>query len=368
MKISKKIFAILLAVVLTLSVFAVAASAAGGTAQGDEWMTVTITTDKGTETCETKETVEVTVSIACNYNVPTFRFPILYDKSVLQTKTLLGQAALNTCATAGTLSYNKVTVDAETGINPALPEGYDPDQWGVVLFQWVANTTGSVGCINNPDGEAVFKFNLETTKNSAGLTGSILIPSESDLFYYMAIEDPTVATSFYYLTPDTCTMSFVPANVTVKGADAALVPNASYASEAVIDETNLMVWGLETGLTSTVDVKEFVAATGGATVSVEPTDNGYGTGSKINLVVGGNVAKSYTMIIYGDLNGDCAIDSMDITDALSIIGGSIVADDYGLVAGDVSGDDDIIDSMDVSVLLSVIGGSVVLNQVDPYAD
>lgn len=366
MKISKKIFAILLAVVLTLSVFAVAASAAG-TAQGDEWMTVTITTDKGTETCETKETVEVTVSIACNYNVPTFRFPILYDKSVLQTKTLLGQAALNTCATAGTLSYNKVTVDAETGINPALPEGYDPDQWGVVLFQWVANTTGSVGCINNPDGEAAFKFNLETTKDSAGLTGSILIPSESDLLYYMAIEDPTVATSFYYLTPDTCTMSFVPANVTVEGADVALIPNASYASDAVINETDLMVWGLGTGMTSTADVKEYVAATGGATISVEPTENGYGTGGKINLVLGGNVLKSYTMIVFGDLNGDSSIDPMDVTGALSIIGGSVDADLYTLTAGDLSCDGSI-DPMDTTTILSVIGGSVDLNQADPYAD
>lgn len=361
MKISKKIFAILLAVVLTLSIFAVSASAAG-TAKGDEWMTVTITTDKGVNTCSTKETVKVTVSIACNYNVPTFRFPIMYDKSVFQAKTLLGQEALGTCATAGTLSFNKITDGS------CIPENYDADQFGCILFQWVANTSGSVGFINNPEGEAAFSFELETTAGSAGKTGSIFIPSESNLFYYMAIEDPDVATSFYYLTADTCAMSFVPANVTVAAADVALIPNAAYDSKAVIDEENLCVYGLGTGMLSAADVKEYVAATGGATIRVSPNDMGYGTGSKINLQLEGNTVKSYTMIIFGDLDGDGDVNAMDATTGLAIYGGSIIADnDYVITAGDIGIHDQSLDAMDVTAIIAVYGGSIVLDQSNPYA-
>lgn len=361
MKISKKIFAILLAGILAFSIFAVSASAAG-TAKGDEWMTVTITTDKGVNTCSTKETVKVTVSIACNYNVPTFRFPILFDKSVLQAKTLLGQEALGTCATAGTLSFNKMTDGS------CIPENYDADQFGCILFQWVANTSGSVGCLNNPEGEAAFSFELETTASSAGKTGSIFIPSESDLFYYMAIEDPDVATSFYYLTADTCEMSFVPANVTVAAADVALVPNTAYDSTAVIDEDNLWVYGLATGMLSTADVKEYVTATGGATIRVTPNEMGYGTGSKINLTIEGNTVKSYTMIIFGDLDGDGDVNAMDATTGLAIYGGSVVADnDYVVTAGDIGIHDESLDAMDVTAIIAVYGGSIVLDQANPYA-
>lgn len=362
MKISKKIFAILLAVVLTLSIFAVSASAAG-TAKGDEWMTVTITTDKGVNTCSTKETVKVTVSIACNYNVPTFRFPIMYDKSVFQAKTLLGQEALGTCATAGTLSFNKITDGS------CIPENYDADQFGCILFQWVANTSGSVGFINNPEGEAAFSFELETTAGSAGKTGSIFIPSESDLFYYMAIEDPDVATSFYYLTADTCAMSFVPANVTVAAADVALIPNAAYDSTAVVDEENLLVYGLSTGLISAADVKEYVTATGGATIRVAPNDVGYGTGSKINLQLGGNTVKTYAMIIFGDIDGDADITAMDITEAVGIFAGTITPESaYKIIAADIGIHDGDLDAMDVTTIVGLFAGSLSLDQANPYAE
>lgn len=360
MKIYKKIFAILLTVILALSVFAVGASAAG-TATGDEWMTVTITTDKGVNTCSIRETVTVTVSIACNYNVPTFRFPILFDKSVFQAKTLLGQQALGTCATAGTLSFNKITDGS------CIPESYDANQFGCILFQWVANTTGSVGCINNPEGEAAFSFELETTTGSAGKTGSIFIPSESDMFYYMAIEDPDVATSFYYMTAETCAMSFVPASVTVEAADVALIPNAAYDSPAVVDEENLMVYGFATGMQSAAEVKEFVAATGGATIRVAPNDLGYGTGSAINLALEGNVVKSYNMVIFGDLDGDGDINAMDATKGFSYYGGSLVVENecYFLAADLVQ--DGTIDAMDVTRVFAVYGGSMVLDQANPYA-
>lgn len=364
MKISKKIFAILLAAVLALSVFAVGASAAG-TATGDEWMTVTLSADKGTDTYEMNEEVIITATIACNYNAPTFRFPILFDKTVLDRKTLIGLEAAGTCATSGSINSNVFTDGSY------VPENYDPDQWGVVLVQWVGNVqNGAVNCINNPEGEVAFSFKLVTKNGSAGKTGTVFIPAESDKLYYQAIEDPTVATSFYYMNADTCTMTFNPANVTVAAADVALVPNALFDSTAVVDEDNLVVYGLSTDIMSTADMKEYVAATGGATISVDPAELGYGTGTVINLKVGGAVVKSYTAIIFGDTNGDAQFTSDDVLDVLGFYGSTKSIESIAvLMAADIAiPQDGDITSADVLREIGVYGSTVSLNQADPYAE
>lgn len=362
MKISKKIFAILLAVILAFSVMAVGASAAG-TATGDEWMTVTITTDKGADTYETEETVTVTVSIACNYNVPTFRFPILYDKTVMETPTLIGLAAENTCASAGTIGSNKFTDGSY------VPENYDADQYGVVLVQWVGSVqNGTVGCINNSEGEVAFSFKLKTLASASGKTGTIFIPAESDALYYQAMEDTTIATSIYYMDAESCTMTFNPANVSVAAADVALIPNEAYSSNAVVDEENLVVYGFNKGIASAAEVKTFVAATGNATIRVAAADSGYGTGSKIELQVGGETVKTYTMIIFGDADGDADITSNDLSLLAAYYGGGAVVPNTAiLLALDIGIPQDAdLNATDLAREATVYGGSVVLDQANPY--
>lgn len=379
MKISKKIFAVLLAVVMIFSVFAVGAFAVDEQ-QEKEAMTVTITTDKGADSYEMKDTVKVTVSIACNYNVPTFRFPILYDKSVLETPTLLGLEAKNTCLT-GTINSNKFadctpSEDGGYGLPTVdgaacVPENYDAEQWGAVLVQWVGDVkNGAVTCINNPEGEVAFTFNLKVKSGTAGKTGTIFIPSESDLLYYQAMEDPTVATSFYYLDAETCDMTFVPANVTVAAANVALIPNADTDSKAVVDEENLIVYGFDTGIASVNDIKNFVAATGGARIRAAQTELGYGTGTEINLQLDGVTVKTYKIVIFGDANGDAVISPADFSYIAESLGGTVIIDDNAVKkALDLNPPpDNMISPADFSVMSEVIGGTISIDQTNPYAE
>ena len=361
MKISKKFFAVLLAVILAFSVAAVGASAAG-TATGDEWMTVSITTDKGADTYEAGDTVVVTVSVACNFNMPTFRFPILFDKNVVEQKANIAMAAEGTCSTIGSLRNN---LSPDESI---IPEAYDPAEWGCILFQWTTDIKdGAIACINNPEGEAVFSFELKVKQGAVG-TGTILIPEESDLLYYMAYEDPQVATSDYYMNPETCVTTFVPANVTVSVPDVNLIPNDDYDSTAIVDEDNLYVYGLDFGIESNNEIKEYVKATGGATIrSTVSDEEAFGTGAKINLVMNGVTIKSYTMILFGDLDGDADCSPIDVATALSYIAGGVDLTDYQLFAGDIGSVDEDIDPIDVSVLLQAISGSIDLDQQGPAA-
>ena len=358
MKISKKILAILLAVTLALSLFAVSASAAG-TPTGSEAMTVTITTDN--ETYEADAAVQVKVTIACNYNVPSFRFPIMFDSEVYELPTIIGLKAYNTCASSGTINSN--TADASNFI----PEAYDPSAFGCVLVQWTgAVVNGEVGHINNEAGELAFTFELKTKTSAVGKTGTIFIPAESDLFYYQAIENPADATSFYYLDATTCAMTFVEANAMVVGEQVSLVPNEDYGTPGIVDEERRFVYGLAQGVASNAEIKEYVKPTGKAVLRSTSTEFGYGTGTKLNLAIDGVNVKSYDLIIFGDVDGDAVCDSNDLPYILSCTTGSTDCDDpVILFAGDLSGDA-VIDVTDVNQYLLALSGSIDIDQSNPY--
>lgn len=361
MKISKKLFAVLLAVILAFSVAAVGASAAG-TPSGDEQMTVTVSTDKGADAYEAGDTIVVTVSIACNYYVPTFRFPILFDKNVIEQKANIAMTAKGPCAGNGSLR-NNLSPD-ET----VFPEAYDSSEWGCILFQWTADVqNGAVNCINAPEGTAVFSFELKVKQGAVG-TGTILIPEESTLLYYMAFEDPTIATSDYYLTPETCAMTFVPANVSVAVPDVNLIPNEDYDSTAIVDEENLYVYGLDLGIASNNEIKEYVKATGGATIrSAVTEEEAYGTGAKINLTMSGSTVKSYTIIIFGDVNGDCDVTTVDYSILRGFVAGTLASTDEQDFSGDIGNFDGALDTIDLSILRAAVAGTYAIDQQGPAA-
>lgn len=359
MKISRKIFAVLLAVVLAFSVFAVCASAEG---EEDNFMTVTVITDKGAESYQTGEDVKVSVSIACNYNATCFRFPIMYDTSVLKAPTILSVTAKGSCASNGTLSYNKSTDGS------FIPENYDGSEWGCVLVQWLGTVqNGTVGCFNNPDGEITFEFTLKVLDEAAG-TGTIFIPEESDLFYNQAIADPTDATTFYTVPNMESVLTLHQANVTVAGGDETLVPNAAYDSQAIVDETNLYVYGLQEGLMSASGFTPFVKPSNpNAILSITPGDDGYGTGAKINIVLGNTVLRTYTVIIFGDVTGDCVCDANDLTPVMLVSSNINSFDDRPeiIFAGDLNGDKKV-DANDLSKYLLVSNMKTSIDQVNPY--
>ncbi|MBR3835472.1 MAG: hypothetical protein IKJ69_01625 [Clostridia bacterium] len=358
MKISKRILAILLAVTLACSLFAISASAAG-TPTGTEAMTVTITTDN--ETYEAESAVQVRVTIASNYNVPSFRFPIMFDSSVYELPTIIGLVGQNTCATSGTLNSN--TIDTAQFI----PEAYDPSAFGCILVQWTASVSnGEVGHINNEAGELAFTFELKTKSSAVGKTGTIFIPEESDLFYYQAIENPADATTFYYLDSTTCAMTFVPANAMVVGEQVSLVPNEDYGTPAIIDEENRRIYGFGLGLSGPSEIKEYVKATGDAVIRTTPTDLGFGTGTVISLNIDAVPVKSYTLIIFGDINGDAYTDGYDLPFVVSYVSASEVCTDPTIIyAGDLT-NDGMVDGLDFPIYLSVVGASTVIDQRNPY--
>ena len=358
MKTAKKILSVILSVVLAVAVFGVCASAEG-TASGNESMEVTISTDKSEYA--PGDTVTVHVSIKTNYNMTAFRFPILFDTEVFERPNLISLTALHPTTAQGNLVANS----ANDG--KFIPEGYDAETYSCILVQWTAMVSNSaLGCLNLPDGEESFTFNVKAKTSAAGKTGTFLIPPEYTGFYYQAIQTPTDATTIYQINPANLTMNFVSASVNVVGETADLVPNAAYDSNAVVDKTNMFVYGFDTGMLTSADVRKKVAASGGGSLKITPTEYGVGSGTKIDVVVGDEIVKTYSVVVFGDVNGDATLENVDAGNILAV--GSLIGsfDDPAVrYAADVTGDG-AIDVVDSGRVLSVVSLVDTLDQVKPY--
>lgn len=358
MNLTKKILSVILSVILAVAVFGVCASAEG-TANGDESMTVTVTTDR--DEYAPGDDVTVTVSLKTNYNMTTFRFPIMFNSDVFEIPNLIGLTALNTAKAKGTLTSNSLTGDT------TIVEGYDASEFNCILVQWTAGVSDStLGCLNLPNGEDVFSFKVKAKSSAAGKSGTILIPSEYTGFYNQAIQTPTDATTIYHIDEANFTKEFISKTVSVVGETVDLVPNAAYESKAVIDKENMVVYGFDVGMSTTAELKQKVAATGSGSIKVVYTEYGLGTGSVINVVSDDTVVKSYTVVIFGDVNGDALIDGNDSSSVQTVSTGLAVYDSNTLVmASDLNGDG-VIDSADLGIELSVATGLSVLDQTNPY--
>ena len=78
-------------------------------------------------------------------------------------------------------------------------------------------------------------------------------------------------------------------------------------SKIVIDEENNIISGVPQG----VDQIEDFLHLENCSLQYLETENGFGTGTKVNVLVDGEIEKTYTLIIFGDVTGDGYVDSFD---------------------------------------------------------
>lgn len=358
MNLTKKILSVILSVILAVAVFGVCASAEG-VANGDESMTVTVSTDK--DVYAPGDEITVTVSLKTNFNMTAFRFPILFNADVFEIPNLIGLTAMNTTKAKGTILSNSL-VDISKVV-----DGYNASEFNCILVQWTASVSGAtLGYLNLPNGEESFSFKVKAKSSAAGKEGTFFIPEEYKGIYNQGIQTPTDATTIYYIDNDKFTKSYVSKTVNVVGETVDLVPNTAYDSQAVIDKDRMFVYGFDVGMGTTAELKQKVVASGSGTIKVVYTDYGLGTGAKINVLSDNTVVKSYTIIIFGDVNGDAVIDTNDSSDVLSAASGlKDYDDDCIIMAADLNGDGSV-DTMDSGIVFTVASAIIDLDQVNPY--
>lgn len=86
------------------------------------------------------------------------------------------------------------------------------------------------------------------------------------------------------------------------------------ADENIFIENNL-IFGMEEGQQIR---EEMFTVSGLAEVVINENENGFGTGTEVNLILGNTTVNTYYVVIEGDINGDLYLDAFDLSWSLSV--------------------------------------------------
>ena len=122
--------------------------------------------------------------------------------------------------------------------------------------------------------------------------------------------------------------------------------------EIVIDFYYNVIYNLDEGITS---VDERIDRVEGVELKYVESANGFGTGTQVEVYFNDELFKTYSLVIFGDVNGDGWMDISDVRTLKAIADGTIAYDEFDpyCIAADVN-QDFYVDELDVELLLSVV--------------
>lgn len=166
------------------------------------------------------------------------------------------------------------------------------------------------------------------------------------------LSNPTVSTSKTYTYKMLDAVEFIDYGATKPEVEFNL--NTTVTSDAKTG----YIYGLDEGF---ADIASYVTVKDGTgTSAFIPTVNGNGTGSKLEIyTITGALYKTYTIIIFGDVNGDCKSDGMDAVLIGCMASNMGEYDDSIKYAADVNFDGSVSDADSVTVAGYAIGNNVI---------
>lgn len=166
------------------------------------------------------------------------------------------------------------------------------------------------------------------------------------------LSNPTVSTSKTYTYKMLDAVEFIDYGATKPEVEFNL--NTTVTSDAKTG----YIYGLDEGF---ADIASYVTVKDGTgTSAFIPTVNGNGTGSKFEIyTITGALYKTYTIIIFGDVNGDCKSDGMDAVLIGCMANNMGEYDDSIKYAADVNFDGSVSDADSVTVAGYAIGNDVI---------
>ena len=349
MKNKNKIIAIIVAVVLVASVFVV------GTVANTKNTAVTISINK-TE-LSAGQSATVTVTASADYPVATASIPVFYDKTMVTvsnaTATLTGYAVAE--VTTDLTAVDSAKIYANTNMNS--------EKFGFVLVTYIGGANDTVSIIDN---KTVLTFTI-TAK--ADVSGDALVKCVTE----SAKTDDNVEGMLYFgATTSGTTITSIPENVenidvknasksaTITTGSADLVAKADMPT--VIDNTNKHIYGITAG----DSVEDYIQVNNGS-FELVANSSGYtnGTGAIVNVKnTSGTVVDTYTIIIFGDVNGDGIVSDTDAATVSNVSLGGEIKGETNNISADVNGDGGVSDTDAATVSNASLGGNITTN---PYA-
>lgn len=333
---AKKVLSLVLAVVMVAAMFAFSASAA------TENATFTVSVDKTPVTVG--EEITVTVNLETDYYTASTNVPVYYDPAVFEfVAGSVVATPIFGAGTTGVVSYN----DAATG---CLKVGFYPDTTaGDATAQFMNGTLFTFKLRAIANGTSDIALHAEDQKSATNVGGTLYCGA-----YASSVPDNNPATVGQAFTINNTT-----ATVGATATPELQLSEYGATMGAVIDrvrctstsEFSGCVYGIDT-LTG-ASLSDYLTTPAGSVVVI-PNDE-YGaesTGATIQLLdESGTVLETYVFIVFGDINGDCAVDGSDISlaDAHDGYLEMLEDDTFMFYAGDITADG-AVDGSDISVI------------------
>lgn len=333
---TKKAICFALAVVLFLGMFVFSGFAA------DQNAAFTVTASK--THVEVGETVTVTVAATTDYYAAATCIPVYYDADLFD------------------LVPDSVVAAEIFGEGATHREIYDQAS-GKVVVAFVPNTNTENGqpvaqILNNA---TLFTFQL--TAKAAGVS-SVELRSEDQKtdankggHLYCGSYPSSSVESYAQETGQNFTLSN--AEIVIGFPELAVIDGTT----GVIDTENKYVYGVTPGDAAT----DYFMATNGGFIKMVTNEAGTdnGTGALLQLIAadGVTVLDTYTLIIFGDVNGDAEITAADYSMLKNVVLGANL-EGAAAVAADVTGDIEITAADYSTVKNCVLGAEITVN---PYA-
>lgn len=367
MKKSKKIIGIVLSLILAISITATIFIATANTKETD----IIITLDKAE--LSAGESATVSVKVTSNYPVATMSIPVFYDKTLVDvsdvTATLTDYAVKS--AITDTESVDPTKIYANTDI--------DSDKFGFVLATYIG---GAGKEVPETTDNVILTFKI-TAKTGVSGTETIKCVSQS------AKTDENIAGMLYFgATTNGKLIDSVPENienidltlaqasVIIKTTEGSKLTFSEYGEEMgavafatdMFDGFNGVIFGIDAHNGEMI-ADYFETPTG--TIEVIANDYGVdaGTGAIVNLLDDeGNLIESYVFVLFGDVNGDGFIDSVDAGTIAEAEGGLAEFESYVYeFAGDYDGNG-YFDSVDAGYVAEYEGGLYDITQAEIAAN
>ncbi len=113
------------------------------------------------------------------------------------------------------------------------------------------------------------------------------------------------------------------------------------------------IYGFEEG-TMEADARELIKFVGPAELKIYETKNGFGTGTMIQFISteNGEILGTYTVLVFGDANGDAVVDTFDVAYIIEVVNSGEEPETIELAVLDLF-KDGYVDAMDVSIMISL---------------
>lgn len=361
-----RLFSLAMALIMIFGMFGLSALAADESSFVAEFK---ILTDK--LTAKKDEEIEVSVLLKTNYYICAMSIIAVYD---CEAFTMQNTSESNK---SGFLTFKGSMADCyrtngnwKSGEDFYTRRNSNPDYWSqadimakykFAYASWSADTSVSYELIKLDEEETVVTFVLKANKDIDDMSGLIFISND---FQKTASSRQGLLFVGRSTTKEFAIDSIVEVGQTIvfSGLNPSAIPpsiSPADGTNTVIDKQNGLIYGLEEG---TDNLDSFVKVEG-YTLKYTYLNNFFGTGTRVDCLLDGEVKETYYIVIFGDVTGDGVIDTFDISLFAAVINGDIEIDGAMSIAADVYYDETV-DTFDYAVVSAAVNGDIVISQTN----